>query len=329
MNNNTETINILCATDNNYAPYCGIMLTSLFESNRKSTFEVYVLVDGIMSDVNEKKYKELEKKYGSSITLMTVDNQMLEKCPINQNSDIDNHSWVTKPTYYRLLAAELLPQSVRKVIYLDCDIVVDGDIRPLWATDLTGKAIAGIADCDGEGNCTRMGYSKQDGYFNAGVAVYNLEYWRNNNTTEAFFEFIKDNGSRLLLMDQDVVNGVLHDKKQWLSERFNFQVSFFDPLFWEGYSESYRDTIISECNRAVVLHYCGALKPWDFRYYGCPFYAAWNKYRKMSLWPKCKVTKPLNKYVKSLVKEFLSPKSLKRKRQAVWTVIPENEFCFE
>lgn len=326
---NSETISILCATDDNYAPYCGIMLTSLFESNRESMFEVYVLLDGSLSNVNAGKYRELEEKYGCSIALLTVDNQLLERCPINQSNNVDNHSWVTKPTYYRLLAAELLPQTVRKVLYLDCDIVVDGDIRPLWNVDLSGKAIAGIPDCDGEGNCSRMGYSKQDGYFNAGVAVYNLEYWRNNNTTAAFFNYIEENGSQLLLMDQDVVNGVLHDKKQWAPERFNFQVSFFDLLFWDGYSESYRNTIISECKKAAIIHYCGALKPWDFRYFGCPFYAIWDRYRKMSLWPKSIVTKPLDKYLKSLMKKTLFPKSFKKKKQMVWTVIPGNKFCFE
>ena len=49
-----ETINILCATDNNYAPYCGIMLTSLFDSNRDCHFVVYIFQDGSMSEVNKK-----------------------------------------------------------------------------------------------------------------------------------------------------------------------------------------------------------------------------------------------------------------------------------
>ena len=329
MNNSKETISVLCATDDNYAPYCGIMLTSLLESNKESRFEVYLLLDGDLSKANEKKYKELEQLYDCSITLMTVDNRLLEKCPVNQRKDVDNHSWVSMPTYYRLLAAELLPHSVNKVLYLDCDIAVDGDIRPLWETDLTDKAVGGIVDCDGESNCIRMGYSEQDGYFNAGVALYNLEYWRNHNTTEEFLNYINDNGSRLLLMDQDVINGVLHDKKQWLLERYNFQVSYFDPLFWEGYSAAFKSKILSESKKAVVIHYCGSLKPWNFRYYGCPFYAVWDKYRKISLWKTSRITRPRSTYLKFLVKRCFMSQWLIKKKQAVWTVLPENSFCFK
>ena len=54
MKGNSERINILCATDNNYAPYCGIMLTSLFESNRDCGFNVFVFVDGCLSNANQK-----------------------------------------------------------------------------------------------------------------------------------------------------------------------------------------------------------------------------------------------------------------------------------
>lgn len=328
MNNNADSINILCATDNNYAPYCGIMLTSLFESNKESHFNVYVLLDGHLTESNAKKYKRLEQSYACSIFLVPVDNRLLEKCPVNQHIDVDNHSWVSIPTYYRLLAAELLPATVNKIIYLDCDIVVDGDIRPLWMVDLSGKAVGGIVDCDSCDNSNRMGYSEEDGYFNAGVAVYNLEYWRNNSITEAFLDFINNNGSKLLLMDQDVINGVLYDKIQWLPERFNFQVSYFDPLFWNRFSEMYKSTIISECGQAVVVHYCGGLKPWDYRYYGCPFYTLWNDYRKISFWKASHVTKPTSKYVKFLLKNSFFSKQLKKKRKEAWVVLPENSFCF-
>ena len=78
-----EKINVLCATDNNYAPYCGIMLTSLFESNRDCRFVVFVFVDGYLTDANQKKYKVLEQKYDCEVNLMTIDDRLLENCPIN------------------------------------------------------------------------------------------------------------------------------------------------------------------------------------------------------------------------------------------------------
>jgi lipopolysaccharide biosynthesis glycosyltransferase len=227
MNTFSERINVLCATDNNYAPYCGIMLTSLLESNRDCGFAVFIFVDGCLSDTNYKKYKKLEQKYACEVHIMTIDDKLLEGCPINHQRDVDNHSWVSRPTYYRLLASELLPKEIQKVIYLDCDIAVVGNIKPLWNVDLTGKAIAGVTDCDEEKNRNRLGLSSHSTYINAGVALYNLEYWRENHVSESFFEYIRENEAKLLLMDQDVVNGVLYDKMQILPERYNFQVAFF------------------------------------------------------------------------------------------------------
>lgn len=329
MKSNLERINILCATDNNYAPYCGIMLTSLFESNREGAFNVFVFVDGCLSDMNQKKYKKLEQRYDCKVNIMTIDDRLLENCPVNNQKNVDNHSWVSKPTYYRLLASEILPKEIQKVIYLDCDIAVVGDIKPLWNVNLTGKAIAGVVDCDGEKNRIRMGNPAQSTYINAGVALYNLDYWRENHLSNQFFEYIRKNEAKLLLMDQDVVNGVLYDKIQLVPERYNFQVAFFAKGYWSDYPESFKQTILSENKVVAIVHYVGGIKPWDHRYYGFPYYSIWDKYRKKSLWKKNYITKPLATYIKFLVKKNLSSRSLKKKRQGIWVVSPENEFCFK
>lgn len=133
-----ETINILCATDNNYAPYCGIMLTSLFESNKDCHFVVYVFEDGSLTEENVKKYHILAQKYGNEIVLKTIDEFMVRTFPIN----ICSH--ITLPTYYRILAAKLLPKEMRKVIYLDCDIIVNGAINPFWNVNLDGYALGAV-----------------------------------------------------------------------------------------------------------------------------------------------------------------------------------------
>ncbi len=328
MNTSNESINILCATDDNYAPYCGIMLTSLFESNMDSKFNVFVFVDGCLSDDNNKKYSRLARRYGADIHLMPIDNQLLGKCPVNHQNGVDNHVWVTLPTYYRLLASELLPEDVHKVIYLDCDIAVVGNIRAFWDMDVTNVAIVGVKDCDDENNGKRLGILPGFGYMNAGVALYNLDYWRVHHITESFFDFIRDNEPKLLLMDQDVVNGVLFDRKNMASERYNFQVSFFAKSFWGQYSSAFKETLLEENKKVAIIHYCGGIKPWDYRYYGSPYYAEWERFRKMSLWRKSHITKPVFAYVKFLAKKTFFPQSLKTKRQVPWVVLSENRNCY-
>lgn len=328
--NRVETINILCGTDNNYAPYYGIMLTSLFECNKEYAFDVYVFVSGDLSEVNRKKFKKLEQKYGDRIVLMTIDADRLKDCPVRELDDSGTCAYLNQTAYYRLLAAELLPASVKKIIYLDGDIVINGDVRPLWNVDLTDKAIACVGDCDVADKEIekRLGYAPDKGYFNAGVAVYNLDYWRKERVSDRIFAYIKERKEQLKYMDQDAVNGVLWAEKVLLPERFNFQTPYFAPYFWIDYTEDFRRALLDECKKAVVIHYCCALKVWDFRYWGGPFYAVWNKYRKMSFWRNAHIIRPLRTYGKFLFNRLLNPNKLKKQRRSIWVVLPENEMCY-
>jgi len=328
MNVSSEKINVLCATDDKYAPYCGIMLTSLFECNKDCRFIVFVFVDGCFSEANHKKFKKLEQRYDCEVNLVTIDDRLLEKCPVNKQRNVGNHEWVSKPTYYRLLSSEILPEEIQKVIYLDCDIAVVGDIKPLWNTDISGKAMAGVVDCDEEKNRIRLGLPSQYTYVNAGMALYNLEYWRQHSISTRFFEFIREHEEELLLMDQDVVNGVLCDKMILVSERYNFQVAFFVKRFWKSYPEDFRQRLLKENKEISIVHYVGEMKPWDFKYYGFPYYEIWNKNRKKSFWKQSHITSPFGSYIRFLLKRVLCSTSLKRKRQSIWVVIPENKFCF-
>lgn len=323
-------INILCATDNNYAPYCGIMLTSLFESNKDKQFDVYVFLDGDMSDNNISKFRKLEGQYGNPIHLMKVDNELLKDCPINKLNNLGTHLYVTLPTYYRLLAADLLPEAVHKVIYLDCDIAVNGDISPMWEVDLEGKAIAGVVDCGYDSyNFEVLDYPESFGYINAGVAVYNLDYWRKNHLSATLFEYARENAKTLRYMDQDVVNGVLYDKKILLDERYNFQNVYFAKGNWEGYPDSFKKTLLEKCLQPIVIHYCGVMKPWNFKYYGGPYLSVWENYRKHSLWKVCRQHKPLTKFVKRLAKMYLTPKKWSRIIEDLWVITPDNRIIYE
>ena len=201
----TDLISLLCATDDNYAPYCGIMLTSLFESNRNSRFKVYVFADGDISKTHRRKFDDLGRKYRLRIAWVTIDESKIEAFPTT------NHH-ITRPTYYRLLAAELLPQDLERIIYLDCDLLVVGDIKPLWEVDLAGKALACIANSS-ERIAERLDYPISDGYFNAGVLTLNLQYWRDNGVGAKLIEYSMNSGSDLQLLDQDILNGVLHAEK--------------------------------------------------------------------------------------------------------------------
>lgn len=320
-----EPITILCATDNNYAPYCGIMLMSLFESNKDCAFSVYVMLNGDFSSRNRRKYKKLEEKYGNSITLITMDEELFAKLPRHSDGPL---SAITSPTYYRLMAASILPKEVRKCIYLDCDIIVCGDVKGLWNVDLTGKAVGGVKDCTSEQQRQRLIYSSDYDYINAGVSVYNLEYWRENNVQELCFDYIETHKDEIFLMDQDAINGLLYTKTVLFPERYNFQSLFFEKGHWKNYDESYREELVNECSKAVIIHYISTQKPWHFKSYGGFCFELWDGFRKVSFWRNCRIRKPIEKYAKFLVKRLLFPSLLKSQVEDMWVVLPETRHLF-
>ena len=296
-----ETINILCATDNTFAPYCGIMLTSLFESNRDCHFDVYVLVDDSLSEKNIRKFGRLGEKYGNEIRLVQIDDSMTRTFPIIGSPRI------TTPTYYRLLAADLLPKNIRRVIYLDCDILVIGDIRPMWNVNLAGSALAGVKECRSDYHCERLGYNASFGYVNAGVLVMNLDYWRENRTFESLCDYSKNNASKLKFNDQDILNGTLHDHLLLMDSRYNFLIYTLYTGVWNDFSDERREYYFGEYLKTAIVHFAGRRKPWDYRSYLGPFFHEWEHFRRKSLWRNSKNIKPFTKHVKYLIKKYLFP----------------------
>ena len=106
--------------------------------------------------------------------------------------------------------------------------------------------------------CIRDRYSPSLGYFNAGVLLVNLRYWRENNLSESFFEIINKYPERLRYHDQDVLNIVLKEIKLTLPLKYNVQHGYFfkDPLICLLYTSHFRKT--RTCYQAYIAcsNYC-------------------------------------------------------------------------
>lgn len=299
-----EHINILIGSDINYSPYYGIMLTSLLINNKDVQFDIFLLTDSTWTDKETRKYRDLIENYNSRFHVIVVDSSEMKEFPETTH--------ISLPAYYRLKASSLLPSDVHKVLYLDGDIIVNGSLIPLWRTDIGGCAIAGVTDTIyyRDEVYDRLGYDKSFGYNNAGVALYNIDYWRENGVSDNAFHFIKQNKDKIKWMDQDVVNALLFDKKIGLPLRYNFQNRFLFKSEWDCFDDGFREEILKEMANPVIIHYCGPDKPWSFRYYRSPYSELYHYYRKQSCWAHARVCKPYLKYLKFLVKRIINHPSI-------------------
>ena len=288
-----KRINIVCAIDDNYVPLCGIMLTSLFESNPGCYFSVYVLTKGLR-DVNKARLNSIfdrnQEMCPGEINICEIDDSVIKDIPVRL------HSHFTITILYRFLTADILPQDVDRVLYLDCDILVRGNISELYDMNLTGVAVAACPEHDGKIGevqpdlvadwCDRLGYNRDYGYFNAGVMLINLEYWREHNVMERLVCYLAKNYEKCFLLDQDVLNYVLHKEKVNFPYKYNVLVHCLSEDMIK-YDAPYLQ------ENPVIVHYSVICKPWDFYMADYPFCKEWEYYRRISPWSNWHSNAPL------------------------------------
>lgn len=260
-------MNIVCATDNNFVQHCCVMLVSLLYNN--SDVEIYILTEGLTHE-NEQTIREEVEHYGGIVHFCLVDSSIVEKFPMPTLSGL---SHISRATYYRLLIADLLPADVHKVIYLDCDIIVNHSIEELWGTDISDYALAASLQVGYGHEAVRLGYPIEYGYFNAGVNMVNLDYFREHNISRLLLEYIHNNYSRIKFHDQDTLNAVLFDKCLHLLPQWNMtSVAYVSQLHLRGDSRNgktindyhqEKENIRKYKHDPIVLHYVSHPKPWQ------------------------------------------------------------------
>lgn len=296
MNNH---INVLIASDINYAPYYAVMLTSLFENNGESSFDIYLITDETWTKKETKKFYRLCKKHNSRFIVNAINVESMDSFPISAH--------INRAAYFNLNAANILPPSVHKIIYMDGDMIVNGDIRPIWNINIEEYACAMVEDCStyDQSIYDRLGYGKNYGFYNNGVTVYNMDILRKINFSEKALRFIAENPEKALWMDQDAINVLLAEKTLSLPLIYNFQTLFLLDYHWENYDDDFRSKVLEASIKPVIIHYAGRIKPWNWRYYGLPYRQEWNHYYDISSWKCARVYKPYDKYIKHLIKRIL------------------------
>ncbi len=293
-------MNILCSTDEKYAPYCGIMLTSLFvNSLGGDRINVYCMTD-YLSSTSLKKFRQLADKYNATFTAIVVKREYVQGFPIK----LTDH--VSLVAYYRLFAQMFLPKEVDKIIYLDCDMIVNGSLTELWNTDVEDKAMAAVYDENylDDKIYQRLHYPRQNMYFNSGMLLLNLKYWRENKVMERCLKYIADYPERLLFHDQDTINTVLNRYIASLPITYNFQTGFlyrcakFDSFLHKEIEETIRE-------EPVIIHFTGPSKPWH-AFSNHPFVKYFNHFKAVSLWRAChKIYPPKSKIVRHWCTELI------------------------
>jgi len=164
--------------------------------------------------------------------------------------------------YYRLLIPEILPSDIELVLYCDCDILIRGDISGIFNENLEDYSVAAVEDILSPiaPMSINLGCNPEYGYFNSGVLLINLNYWRERNITRKCLKFINENLHIIKHPDQDALNAILN--KSW--KRLQYRWNFLDSYQAQYYCKEHMMSDFDKANDfyPIIVHFSG-VKPWN------------------------------------------------------------------
>lgn len=238
-----QHIPIVLASDDNYIQHLGVTMCSILE-NTNSQIQFHLLLYNV-TDQNINKVKQIQKTYNTQVFYNIITDQRLESFP-----EIGR---LKKSAYLRLFIEEILPKDIKKLIYLDVDTVVLGDIVELYKINLNGKIIGAIKDYIADYILRIYFYKGLNSYFNSGVMVIDFQKWQEFQVLKKSVDFIKKYKNYLMTADQDVLNCLFINQWQEIEKKFN-TVLIYNII----------DTMLKE--NTVILHYIDKIKPWSYLY---------------------------------------------------------------
>lgn len=278
--------NILYQFDERYAPYAGVSITSLFENN-KHIDEINVYILGVkLSEVTSERLVHTSEKYGRNIIF--IDTEML----------VAEMKRLGIPTYrgsytanLKLFVSMAVDESIERLLYIDSDTVVAGDIAPMFEMTMDGKPLGMSIDSLGVRHKGLIGLGKNDDYYNTGVMLFDVVQWRREGCTEQIMNHAKNVRAHYMSPDQDLANVVLKSRIYRLGAEYNLQ-----PIHivydYKLYDKNFGQPGYYTCNEIdfavqhpVIIHFFRFLGqfPWDTDSVH-PDKDIFDKYLNMSLW---------------------------------------------
>ncbi len=266
-------IHIACAADNKYTQHTVVMLTSLFENNKDNEIHLHFFSADFNTE-NKKIVEQTVNKYQQQFSFYALEAELFKDCYVSDH--------VSFATYYRIVIPNILVNQTSKILYLDTDIVVCKNLKPLWEIKIDNYTIAAVNELNFDGPA-RLNFDEKYKYFNAGILLINAKNWVSQNLQETLFSYIKLHTSKLTFWDQDALNANLYNKRLTLEPQWNQLSPVFEVnnnTLLKVYSAD--EIKILKISPAIV-HYSGSSKPWNYLNIH-PFKGEYYKYLSLTDW---------------------------------------------
>ena len=253
-----------------------VSIFSIIEHNRKEDLCFHILDDGI-SEQHRRELTEWIASEGQNVRFYPVGKEM-ERLKEDIPGLTTGKFRIT--TLARLFLGSILPETVTKALYLDCDTVTLRSLHGLYAWKL-GNHVAAMAPEPTVYPEVRelVGLTETEPYYNAGVILLNLSKWRELGLEGQSLCYYREMDGQLPFNDQDILNHLLRGKVLCLFQRYNFFSNYYYFRYAAILKESpwyaARETDASfhkAKHHPVIVHFAGDERPW--------FRGSHNHYRR-------------------------------------------------
>ncbi|MDV3429596.1 MAG: glycosyltransferase family 8 protein [Bacillota bacterium] len=276
-------MDIVIASDNNYAAHAAALICSICENNKEDI--IIHLLDGGIEEEIYNKIEVLKNRYN----YLNIKRYIFTEDDIRKRIDCNLTKDRSISTYARIFIPELVDKSMDRILYLDADAIVCSSLKKLFSMDMGNYSIAGVLDVVKPEKRLKVNLDIKDKYINAGMLLWNLKRCREINIVEQFKRFIISKNGDVAAMDQGTINGTLKGNLLVLAPRWNVLTPFYQLSSYNlkrlyhlnyYYNQSELDSSVSS---PVFIHFVPnyTSRPWCR---GCrhPLKNEYLKYRNMT-----------------------------------------------
>ena len=262
-----DACTVVMSANNKYVPFLATCISSLLEHASADTCYDLIIFERDISDINKQVLKEQYARPHVSLRFFNLSDLFKDiSLPLTIG-------YITEETYFRLLIPSVLSH-YKKILYVDIDLYFAADANLLYRTDIGDHPIACVRDYVYAAlvnkNESFMKYSRETlklrephTYYNAGVMLMNIDYFRRHNCTQELLNLATQN--RFIYMEQCALNSYFAGQIWELPTEWNYMVS---GLHWE--SDGIWDNMpildvlrVRQARKdAKIVHFAGPYKPW-------------------------------------------------------------------
>jgi lipopolysaccharide biosynthesis glycosyltransferase len=224
--NQIDPIRIVCASNDHFVVMLAALIKSIEKNNRNHRDILVYVIDDRIHPRNKEKLEKSIKQPSIKIEWIPLTAKLLSNIRFP-----NDHSSYPKNIYARLVIDNFLPDTVKRVIYMDSDMLLNSDISNLWEIDLDGKVIGAVQepnvktmDCpwnSGVKNYAELNIPAKAKYFNSGLMLIDLVEWRAEKVGQRVVECVEKNKKYAIQPDQYGLNVVLWNKWKELDSGWN------------------------------------------------------------------------------------------------------------